>query len=284
MKNTVHRLMVAGLALLLVLTLASTPWARRNARALPVSVKGKEVHVVVPVRGTFLRAIDLWPYVGPGTYQYDTDLGLNIETSGQYRVEQPAIVDLEASGFVENEKVKISYIGTVYDSGAWVPAVQSNVWEGDTGRVIALFSATPDLESIGQLHRVPGATNFGEDVTTDHTYWPQNWSDTADALAAKGVTVGRGGDTDIPEDFVITPYTGMRLQIPENARYLFICINDSYYPDNTGGLTVTIEKDTRGAGGVPFWVWIIVGVGTVAVIGSGILLWRRLAKKPVAAG
>jgi hypothetical protein len=35
--------------------------------------------------------------------------------------------------------------------------------------------------------------------------------------------------------------------------------------------------------GMPFWIWIIVGVGAVAVLGSGILLWRRLAKNPASA-
>jgi outer membrane protein assembly factor BamB len=37
-------------------------------------------------------------------------------------------------------------------------------------------------------------------------------------------------------------------------------------------------------GGFPFWIWIIVGVGAAAVVAGGILLWRRMAKKPVAAG
>jgi cyclophilin family peptidyl-prolyl cis-trans isomerase/Leucine-rich repeat (LRR) protein len=37
-------------------------------------------------------------------------------------------------------------------------------------------------------------------------------------------------------------------------------------------------------GGITFWLWIVVGVGAAAVVGAGILVWRRLAKKPVAAG
>jgi anti-sigma-K factor RskA len=36
--------------------------------------------------------------------------------------------------------------------------------------------------------------------------------------------------------------------------------------------------------GAPFWIWIIVGIGAVAVVAGGILLSRRMAKKPVAAG
>jgi len=36
--------------------------------------------------------------------------------------------------------------------------------------------------------------------------------------------------------------------------------------------------------GTPFWVWIIVGFVAVAVVAGGIILSRRMAKKPVAAG
>jgi branched-chain amino acid transport system substrate-binding protein len=36
--------------------------------------------------------------------------------------------------------------------------------------------------------------------------------------------------------------------------------------------------------GAPIWIWIIVGLGAVAVIAGGIILSRRMAKKPAAAG
>jgi anti-sigma-K factor RskA len=36
--------------------------------------------------------------------------------------------------------------------------------------------------------------------------------------------------------------------------------------------------------GAPFWIWIIVGVAALAVVAGGILIWPRMAKKPVAAG
>ena len=105
-----------------------------------------------------------------------------------------------------------------------------------------MFSATADLKPIGERHRVPGAIDYGKDFVTPPTYMDQNWSDVADKLAANGIIVDRGGETDIPEDFLVTPYTGMKVQIPRGAKYLFLCVNDSFYADDTGSLTVTIEE------------------------------------------
>ena len=238
MKNTMHRLMMGGLLLLLVLTLASSPWPYRNADAQTTEPGSGKVEVDVPVRGTFLRTLDWWPYLSPGVHEYNEDLDMYLETSGLYHPEKPAIVDLEAKGFTENDKVQISYTEAVYDAGAW--SDHCNLWVNE--RVIALFSATPDLKPIGEMHRVPGAIDFGEDTTTDDTHWNQSKSDLADKLATKGIILDRGGETDIPEDFLITPYSGMNLRIPKGAKYLFLCLNDSYYPDNTGSLKVTIQK------------------------------------------
>jgi hypothetical protein len=42
------------------------------------------------------------------------------------------------------------------------------------------------------------------------------------------------------------------------------------------------EKEDKA--GVPFWVWIIVGVGGMAVIATGLVLWRPMLKKPVPTG
>jgi hypothetical protein len=238
MKNTMHRLMMGGLLLLLVLTLASSPRPYRNADAQTTEPGSGKVEVDVPVRGTFLRTLDWWPYLSPGVYEYDEDLDMYLETSGLYHPEKPAIVDLDAKGFAENDKVQISYTEAVYDAGAW--SDHCNLWVNE--RVIALFSATTDLKPIGEMHRVPGAIDFGEDTTTDGTHWNQSKSDLADKLATKGIILDRGGETDIPEDFLITPYSGMNLRIPKGAKYLFLCLNDSYYPDNTGSLKVTIQK------------------------------------------
>jgi hypothetical protein len=243
MKNTMRRLMIACLALLLVVTSASNPWPQRNAEAQTTESDSKKVEIDVPVRGTFLRAIDMWPYKGPGTYVYDEDLEMNIETSGLYRVERPAIVDLQAKGFTENDKVVIRYTADVDGTGAWGPPIPSYLFTDGQAQVLALFSATPDLEPIGELRRVPGAIDFGQDFKTDHTYWDEDCESVANTAATKGITIDRGGETDIPEDFLINPYNGMKLQIPKGAKYLFLCFNDTYIADVTGWITVTIERD-----------------------------------------
>ena len=36
------------------------------------------VEVELNVRGIFLKAMDDWPYYGPGEYQYDSNLELNV--------------------------------------------------------------------------------------------------------------------------------------------------------------------------------------------------------------
>ena len=253
MKNTIHRLTIAGFLLLLVLTLVPNQWVGQDARAQTTQSDSGIVEVDVPVQGTYLRTLDWWPYWAPGVYEYDDELEMDLETSDLYHPEKPAIVDLEANGFTENDKVMISYTSKLYFSGAWDPSNPGDLAEDEEAGVVALFSATPDLKPIGELHRVPGAIDFGEDYTTLHTYWPQNLEDLANTLATKGITVDRGGDTDIPQDFLITPYSGMWVQVPRNAKYLFLCVSDVYFADNTGSLNVTVEKDTDGDGLPDSW-------------------------------
>lgn len=48
-----------------------------------------------------------------------------------------------------------------------------------------------------------------------------------------------------------------------------------------GGGASPAASDT---GGPPLWIWVVAGAGAAAVIVGGILLWGRMAKKPVAAG
>jgi hypothetical protein len=94
-----HRLVLAivlvGLLTLLVVTFAPNQMAHRSADAQTAGSGSGIVVVEVPVRGTFLRTLDWWPYYAAGTHRYDEGLDLYIEISGLYRAEQPAIVDLE---------------------------------------------------------------------------------------------------------------------------------------------------------------------------------------------
>ena len=89
-------------------------------------------------------------------------------------------------------------------------------------------SSTNQLLSVSEADRVPDAIDAGDDLDTSQTYFSHE-------------------NTDIPEDFQITPSTGFTIQVPQNAKYLFISMLDSWYPDNTSPnqISVTIEKQTN---------------------------------------
>ena len=96
------------------------------------------VQVELNVRGTFLKAMDDWPYFGPGDYQYDSNLELQVGTHTDFRVEEPTIIDLQAEGFNPEDKIIISWIGGVYPDGAWKPNNPGSVGLGlgeNDGRV-----------------------------------------------------------------------------------------------------------------------------------------------------
>jgi len=218
------------------------------------------VEVDVPVRGTYLRAIDDRPYSGQGRYTYDEDLEMDVIVSTPYRVQEPAIVDLQANGFVEGDRIMISYWATVYYCGVWNPsnpastdcgvARPPDLWWGVGG----LFSATPELLPISELDRVPTAIDAGPDIVTPETYWTDKLEGISAHLMGKGISWYDGPmNTDIPEDFMIAPYTGMSIVIPSGAKYLFLSIIDVYYRDNLGSVKVTIEKDTDGDGIPDAW-------------------------------
>ena len=68
------------------------------------------IEVNVPPRGTFLHAMDGFPYDGAGDRVHDDILDLNVIVASYYNVEDPAIVDLHAEGFTEGDKIIITYI------------------------------------------------------------------------------------------------------------------------------------------------------------------------------
>jgi hypothetical protein len=219
------------------------------------------VEVDVPVRGTYLRAIDDRPYAGHGSYTYDENLEMDVIVSTPYRVVDPVIVDLTANGFLEGDRIIISYSATVYYCGIWNPSNPVSTDCGITrppdlwwGGVAGVFSATSELLPINELYRIPTAINAGEDIVTPETYWTDNLQGISDHLLGKGISWYNGPmDTDISEDFRIDPYFGMEIVIPNNAEYLFLSIIDVYYRDNLGSIKVTIEKDTDGDGIPDAW-------------------------------
>ncbi|MFX0212364.1 MAG: zinc-dependent metalloprotease family protein, partial [Candidatus Hodarchaeota archaeon] len=222
------------------------------------SVGGDGIVIVdLKVRGTFLRAMDDWPYYGPGDYAYDENLELNVGTYTDFRVEEPTIIDLQAEGFNEGDTIYISWLGGYYLDGANNPSLAWASIRGlrennnlPWGGLLGLFSATSQLDpDLNNLNRVPGAINYGSnDIVTPETWWQDGRPELAQKLAAKNIDWYTGSmETDIPEDFMVHPHEGMKVKIPRNARFLFLSIVDPYYRDNyegPNGLVVTIEKDT----------------------------------------
>jgi hypothetical protein len=223
------------------------------------------VEVDLNVRGTFLRAMDDWPYFGPGDYEYDENLELQVGTHTDFRVEEPTIIDLQAEGFNEGDKIYISWLGGLYPDGAWNPANPGSIGYGlrendDTphGGLLGLFSTTSTLDNdLDSLNRVPGAIDYGEDYFTPDTWWQDGRPELSQKLQSKGIDWYTSSmKTDIPEDFQIFPYTGMKIEVPRNAKFLFLSLIDAYYRDNyegPKGLVVTIEKDTDEDGIPDHW-------------------------------
>ncbi|MEJ2241900.1 MAG: hypothetical protein P8Y18_07140 [Candidatus Bathyarchaeota archaeon] len=223
------------------------------------------VTVDLKIRGTFLRAMDDFPYYGPyDSFTYDENLEVNVLTHTNFRVEQPTMIDLQTEGFNEGDKIYISWLGGFYPDGAWNPnnpgSIGYGLRENDDvthGGLLGLFSTSSQLLDIDQLNRVPGAIDYGDDYSTPDTWWQDGRPELATKLAAKGVNWYTGAmQTDIAEDFKIFPYTGMKVEIPRNAKFLFLSVIDPYYRDNyegPKGLVVTIEKDTDEDGIPDHW-------------------------------
>jgi hypothetical protein len=173
------------------------------------------IEVDIPVRGTFLRA-------EPHTEEW----------GGDGEVEAPAIVDLRANGILGDSTITMTYSGQISLTGS-DHYMDVSTWIGLDG----LFSSSSELLSIDELHRVPGAIASGYPFITAPVFNPDF----------------EPHPTDIPEDFYFGE--GWSLTVPRNAMFLFICMDDSYYPDNTGNIQVTIDtrKDTDGDGLYDSW-------------------------------
>jgi hypothetical protein len=210
-NDKVHGPMIAGIILMMALSLLPYQVQYANVAAETGGSDNGIAEVPVSVRGTYLHA------------DGSEGAGGNID--------RPAIVHLQTYGIVPGDNILMSFNGEVFTDAGWDdrPVIYSEIsW------LIGVFSTSDDLLPIGQAHRVPRAIDAGSDVDTWINYFSQE-------------------SNDIPEDFEIWPKTGMWIEVPRNAQYLFICFPDSYYPDNLGSLTVTIEKDTDGDGLPDSW-------------------------------
>jgi hypothetical protein len=205
-----------------------------------------EVKIDVPVRGTFLRA----------------EAFTKGKPTGGSDVEKPAIIDLESYGFFELDWIVLSYEGEFYPTEHWDPnfnmepnATHTEEWFG----LIAVFSETDELLEIYDERRVSRAIDNGTEHYTGLTYFENK-------------------TTDIIQDFKITPPSGITVLIPENAKFLFVCVDDNYYPDNEGWIELTIRS-----GQAPFIFSmealsaLVVMVVVIIVI---FVLYRRKKTKP----
>ena len=133
-----------------------------------------------------------------------------------YVVQEPTIIDLEETGLNDSKWILISYSGEFFYSS-------EKKYSDYEITLIGLFSASSELKSIDNLNRVPGAIDAGIDYKT-------------------GKTLQGNLPTDIPEDFIIRSPFESRIEIPNRAKFLFLCIADIYYPDNSGSIQVTITE------------------------------------------
>ena len=201
-----------------------------SVNLLIVAADDTDFTVDVPYSGTFLRAE---PFEGAPT--------------GGSTVEDPAIIDLINKGFKEGDYITISYSGKLYGGAYWDSGDLGESNTEENYEINGLFSTSNELESVDILNRVPGAIDFGEDIDTGET-WFQNIP------------------TDIEEDFIIEPYTGKTIQIPSNAKYLFICKSDSFYPDNVGTISISLKMGNPPTFPVEFLAIIVLAIIALVIL------------------
>lgn len=128
----------------------------------------------------------------------------------------PTIIDLEAVGINYSKWISISYSGEFFYT-------ETNKYTQLEITLIGLFSKTSEIKPIEHLNRVPEAIDSGINYNSGETR-PNNLQ------------------TDISEDFIIGSFFNNKIEIPHDAKFLFLCIADIYYPDNSGSIQVTITE------------------------------------------
>lgn len=132
----------------------------------------------------------------------------------------PTIVDLAQAGLAPGMEIKLTYQiaqAFSYACGAEMPKY-------DDPMILAVFSGSATLLPPTEDHRLPDALKAGDEVRTGPV-----------GLAAMSQP------DDIAEDFQIMPVSGTLIRIPAGATHLFLGLVDSFYKDNCGALTITIE-------------------------------------------
>lgn len=131
----------------------------------------------------------------------------------------------------------------------------------------------------------PSVTDDG-DKTTNTTQLHATWfsSDAESGIVEYQYAIGTSsGATDVVDwtssgtDTEVT-HTGLSLAAGKTY-YIALKANNGAGAWSDVGVSngIAVPKD-----GLPYWIWIIVGGGAAALVASGIVLWRRMASKPVA--
>ena len=189
------------------------------------------VEIDVNPQGTFLRAVNWYPRWAPGP----SDL-------------TPTIVDLGANGLNPGDVVVISFQGNWSYNAGWERPETTTYAEAEKVHLLALFSASSSISAMTNLNRVAGAIDYGEDFVTANTWWEETLQKRNDDGTYDPPLKGGNQTTDIPEDFRITPYTGMEIKIPNNAKFLMFAHHTRYLPCARGNIKVILELDSDGDG------------------------------------
>jgi hypothetical protein len=194
------------------------------------------VEIDVNSQGTYLRAVNWHPQWGPGP----SDL-------------TPTVVDLGANGLNPGDGIVISFSGNWSFNAGWELPDRTSYAEAENVVLLGLFSASSSISAMTNLNRVVGAIDYGEDYVTPNTWWEETLQRRNDDETYDPPLKGGNQPTDIPEDFRITPHTGMEIKIPNNARFLIFAFRSRYLPTARGNIKVTLELDTDGDGLLDSW-------------------------------
>ena len=159
---------------------------------------------------SFATSIDAW--ANPISTDFSVDpRGTYLLGNSEYDAQPALSIDLFSLGFSGGDSIYLQQLGnyqfSIYNDENGSPFPDTAV------DMIGVFSSSAVLLDLSVLHRVPDAIDAG---TTP--FVTQN-------------TLFGGMATDIPEDFYISG-TGMTIQIPFQAHYLFVAANDRFYSDN----------------------------------------------------
>jgi hypothetical protein len=158
-------------------------------------------------------------------------------------------IDLGALGFSSGDVIQLRIVGDFQ----YCPHAAHCGPESHFGSSVVFSSSTTILDR-NLLNRVPGAIEAGADVVTGTTFFD-------------------GEATDIPQDFFVSSFFAVFVEIPVGATYLFVTPIDSHWADN--------HEDDGGNYGVS--IEAVPEPSTLALVAAGVgavLSRRRRLRSP----